>query len=638
MKRMGFLLVLVCLLLAACGVFAEEYAGTWYVVSYSDAEGLQQPVLPMLGFVPGIELRDDHTAEVSFGGAAAPGSWHPAEDGRIAVATDSAGEMLLTPDGDKLRLEKLPFADDAGDAVLKDVVLKREDPCSPVGEWFYLMAADGKGNSWYVESNYSRLVLNGDGTAQQYSLFDGNVVNQSFGTWERAGNDIVYYLRAKDPEGSTISVPYQFFWLDGGILFNRTQEDQQEPILWMRANDSSKKQLKRVEDLSAFLGTAWKICGVDMNGCLVPFDLIGLESGDYISFGVDGFCTHIYSEVYSDESSVRLEDGNIRFIFPKKKNVLRACMTEDGYLMTTEEGQGFSFYFRPDDEKSEKKDLRVPENSVWSLSVSEQNSTGAAFGGDQLAFTAEFSDPSVVNRNAKNNTVTWFVTDPEGNAAEGVKIDNRGRLTVDAGLEKAGTLIVTAVSDWYGTRDSYELAVYPAAKSIEIQPESVELFVGQTAELSVEVLPADTPRDCLELNAGRQDLAEIEKKENGNYMFTAVKAGEANLTLLAPGGAKRRFQLTVKEPVTGLALKLRDGEKPRPGYTVSIQAEITPRAASDKSLTWEIDEACGDLASINGRGQLAISGSAASGSVIIVYCTASGAPEPIRESIEIPVQ
>lgn len=634
MRKKIFVLLLLLLTAVFSWAAAADYSGIWCMDSYKDEEGVHQPVMPLLSYVPVIELREDQTAKLTFGSDEIEGRWEVSETGRIGIFTDVIQDIYLLPEGEQLVTDPAYYGTDGGSSVYVKL-----DPHTTVGKWQYQAASNEKGNNWFLNSDRDIMELYEDGTASRYSLMDGKKYHESSGSWKREGNEIVFLLNALDSEGNGITVPYLYFRMKDGFLINDVQEDGQEKMLWLYGNMADVQVETDISDLSAFLDTTWTLYGADANGILIPGHILKSGNGTIIDILPDGRTDIIVSDKVIVSSQLKLEDGGIRFIFEgkaKKQLDWIACLTEEGYLKVTE--NGMIDYYRLDDESGRRNELTATGNTVWDLSVGEKNNTGTAYGGNKLTFTAKFNDSSVVNKKKKNNGITWSVTDADGNSVDGLKIDKNGVLTISREIDKSVRARVTAASVYYGTKDSYDLMIRPKIKEIITEPEKLKLYIGQTAELQVSVSPADIPTDGLTVSFAKSGIADIQETESGKYTVSGLKKGKTTISLKGPGGVAAKVAVTVEQPVTDLTLGIKKGQKAAAGKKINLTAAVTPKSASDKSLTWEVDENCRELAKISEKGTLTISGDAVPGSVIIVYCTAEGAPEPIRKSIEIQVQ
>ncbi len=273
-----------------------------------------------------------------------------------------------------------------------------------------------------------------------------------------------------------------------------------------------------------------------------------------------------------------------------------------------------------------------------SLTVSAEGGTSSVSAGGSLAFAAAFADPEAVNAAQKNNGVTWSVTDAAtGEATKLAKISKDGILTVGKKVPDAAALIITAVSDTFGTTDSLRITLVPAVSKLIAEPASLTLYAGtekkQTVKISAE--PASALLSGLTWNNSAPKVIEISELGNGSAEIAPLSAGKASVTVKEGGGRSVKLSVSVLAPVESLELTAKG--KMIPGGTVTFTPVFTPAKPGDKTVQWTLNVGA-QTASINAKGQLKISKDAAPGTVIRVTCTALGAPEPISAAMEITVE
>lgn len=339
MKRTAFIWIVFCIVLCVCCAFAEDYSGVWVASSYSDTNGLHQPVLQYLSYVPSIDLKEDHLAKIILGDLETDGVWELTDDGRIAVYSVLADDLFLEPGKDYEQFLSASSPDDG----ISSFVFRRLDEHSPVGAWSGFFATNGIGNGWYADDDSTKILLNEDGTAEFSYTYNGESIEHASGVWGREGNDVVFSISAKDEEGNDISVPYMYFWMNDGLLYYSSLREEQGGILWICMNTANVKETDSVGDYSLLSGTSWDLCGIEMKGCMIPFAITGEDREGTFTFNADGTCIYSVTD-QADHFNVEIDDGKISFIYPGMGVVYKAVLTKDGYLKLLIKNRSSLFY------------------------------------------------------------------------------------------------------------------------------------------------------------------------------------------------------------------------------------------------------------------------------------------------------
>ena len=179
--------------------------------------------------------------------------------------------------------------------------------------------------------------------------------------------------------------------------------------------------------------------------------------------------------------------------------------------------------------------------------------------------------------NATNKEVTWSCT-PESV----IHVYQTGQVVASGAGE--GTVTVTTSDGGFKATCKVTVnkgTVFP--ESIVLNPETLELEVGQTATIGATVLPEDTTEKSLSWQSSNEAVATVDQEGK----VTAVKAGEAILTVIA--NAKTSVQayahITVKDiqadgvTVTPALVSLNEGE------TCQLSASVSP-ASARQDVEW----------------------------------------------------
>ncbi len=258
-------------------------------------------------------------------------------------------------------------------------------------------------------------------------------------------------------------------------------------------------------------------------------------------------------------------------------------------------------------------------------------------GGQTLSLTASFANPDKVNARARNNTILWAVTDTAtGEAPEDVTVDGKGNVSAKKTLADIRKVEVTAFSPIFGTSAVYPITVIPSITKIRTEPERVYFYVGtykaQTVKAVVE--PEKAPTTGLTWKAKQEGIVEITDNQDGTATLKPLAVGKTSVVVTEPGGKKAKFKAIVTEPVTEVKLSI--SGRNNPGCAVTVREELIPKGVGNKNVEWSLD--VGEEIATVSNGMVRISKDAPVGTVITVTCTALGAPEPVKASVQIKVE
>ena len=259
--------------------------------------------------------------------------------------------------------------------------------------------------------------------------------------------------------------------------------------------------------------------------------------------------------------------------------------------------------------------------------------------GKKMNFTAVF-DRADINKNKNMNALVWSVIDADtGEVPEGVKISAKGQLVTDISLHKVQNIKVIATSNVFHNNGEYAVTVVPAVRGVALDAKEIILYAGSDSEVTVKATMKSSyeiPPVGLTWTMNKKDIVEMNIVEDGTAVFKALKTGKIQVTVKELGGKNAVLRINVVEPVTDVTLT-RGKTKPAPGKTVTVNAEIAPKKAGNKTLEWSVD-VDETVATINKKGQVKIAKDAEPGTVITVTCKAVGAPEPVVAELQLTVE
>ena len=231
-------------------------------------------------------------------------------------------------------------------------------------------------------------------------------------------------------------------------------------------------------------------------------------------------------------------------------------------------------------EDSTKKDsftLTVNPVPVTGVSITNKPASNTLFTGQSWNLSAAVSP-----WNATNPTVTWTSSNTSVAAID-----------ITSGLictHNGGSTTITVTSAEDNTKiDSFTLTVTVPVTSVTLynKPASETLLVGQTCNLSVNVLPSNATNQTVTWTSSSTSVATI----NSSGVITAVSVGSTTITVTSVSNPSviNMFTLTVKPaPVTGVSIT----NKPAAdtmfiNQSWNLSANVTPTYAEDTTVTWK---------------------------------------------------
>lgn len=181
---------------------------------------------------------------------------------------------------------------------------------------------------------------------------------------------------------------------------------------------------------------------------------------------------------------------------------------------------------------------------------------------------------------ATNPNLEWTSSNPE--IAE---VSTEGLIR---GVSVGEAIITAATTDGSNLTASCSVIVTPiVAESISIKPNDHDMIVGQTFEISVEILPLDTTDKSVLWESSNPEVVEVH--ENGTII--ALNAGSSIITATSNSNPELHAECKINvSPVLVESITLDCSEKRLyVGDTFEIHADVYPYNAADKSLSWISD-------------------------------------------------
>ena len=234
-----------------------------------------------------------------------------------------------------------------------------------------------------------------------------------------------------------------------------------------------------------------------------------------------------------------------------------------------------------------------------------------------------FPDPT-------SSKITW-----ESSNEAVASVDSTGSVTA----KEHGSVTITAKTD-NGLSAACTIAVITPATSLTFEKNIVELYVGESEQLNLTVLPIDTTDKVTYTAYAYSDAAIV----NNDGKVTAQKIGSTTITATASNGATATCTVKVIDYptiVTGVTLDQTKYDM-KTGEVFKLNATIVPSNATDKSITWASTDS--SVASVSEVGTVSAVGAgkavitATSGNGVIAACevTVTGVASTNLSRIYIP--
>ncbi len=194
---------------------------------------------------------------------------------------------------------------------------------------------------------------------------------------------------------------------------------------------------------------------------------------------------------------------------------------------------------------------------------------------------------------ATNPNLEWTSSNPE--IAE---VSTEGLIR---GVSVGEAIITATTTDGSNLTASCSVIVTPiVAESISIKPNNHDMIVGQTFEISVEILPLNTTDKSVLWESSNPEVVEVD--ENGTII--ALNAGSSIITATSNSNPELHAECNINvSSVLVESITLDCSEKRLyVGDTFEIHADVYPYNAADKSLSWISDNP--EVASVDENGKV----------------------------------
>ena len=217
--------------------------------------------------------------------------------------------------------------------------------------------------------------------------------------------------------------------------------------------------------------------------------------------------------------------------------------------------------------------------------------------------------------NAENKELEWDI--PENDVIATLLVNN-SRLNISAVNEGRVTITVRA-TDGSGRIATCEVFVSSTTpvKTLTITPETLDLHVGYSQQLTATITPEDAHTKTLQWMTSNSNVATV----NSNGVVTAYGVGTATITAITTDGSNLSATCAVSVttvPVESVTLNRTELEM-NEGSSYTLSATVLPSDAYDRSLTWTSSNP--RVATVNYNGRVTAVGI---GSTIVTATTNDG--------------
>ena len=219
---------------------------------------------------------------------------------------------------------------------------------------------------------------------------------------------------------------------------------------------------------------------------------------------------------------------------------------------------------------------------------------------------------TVEPKDADNKKVIW--TSSDENIA---KVNKNGQIT---GVS-IGDCTVTCTSEALDSVSaSITVHVQQPVRKVTFNGKIAYAYVNEGTQLSWTIEPENATNPALEFKSSKEAIAVVD----ANGIVTGVKGGKTAITAMTTDGSKRKAQITVQvgEHVTGVQMVRRHAYIDV-GQTATAGANIEPKDALNKNMTWESSDPSIVTASGNTNHKMKLHG-VAYGEAVVTGTTEDG--------------
>lgn len=284
--------------------------------------------------------------------------------------------------------------------------------------------------------------------------------------------------------------------------------------------------------------------------------------------------TLVADDTYKLEAAVKPTTAKITGYTWRSSDKNVVSVDDDGIIKALKYGDAVITVTSKDDWKDISASITVHvRNKVTGITLSDTELNMSTGDTHTLTYT-------VSPDNVDSDKVTW--TSSKSSVA---------RVT-SAGLVEAvsaGTAVITATSQSKsGVKATCTVTVVKKdihVESVSVSPENVEIFKGESAQLTATVLPANADNKNVSWSSNKTSVATV----NADGVVSGVGVGEAVITATTVDGSKTATcTITVKNPpvkVSSVTLSEHSFTM-ESGTTHTLTATVLPANADDPTVEW----------------------------------------------------
>lgn len=289
--------------------------------------------------------------------------------------------------------------------------------------------------------------------------------------------------------------------------------------------------------------------------------------------------TLVADDTYKLEAAVKPTTAKINGYTWKSSDSATVSVDDNGTIKALKYGDAVITVTSKDDWKDISASITVHvRNKVTGITLSDTELNMSTGDTHTLTYT-------VSPDNVDSDKVTW--TSSKSSVA---------RVT-SAGLVEAvsaGTAVITAMSlSKSGVKATCAVTVVKKdihVESVSVSPENVEIFKGESAQLTATVLPANADNKNVTWSSSKSSVASV----NADGVVSGVGVGEAVITATTVDGSKTATcSITVKNPPVKVSSVTLSEHTLTLEYGVShtLTATVLPANADDPTVVWSTSDA-----------------------------------------------
>ena len=284
-------------------------------------------------------------------------------------------------------------------------------------------------------------------------------------------------------------------------------------------------------------------------------------------------------------ATVAPKDASNKKVTWKSSNEAVATVA-NGKVMGVKAGEATITVTTDDGGKTATCKVTVSDKEVKVTGVKLNKTATSIFVGDSETLTA-----TITPENATNQKVTWKSSDTAI-----VTVDAAGKVT---GV-KAGEATITVTTEDGGKTATCKVTVSDKevkVTGVKLNKTATSLLVGGNETLVATILPENATNKKVTWKSSNAAVATVD----ATGKVTAVKAGEATITVTTDDGAKTAAcKVTVTMPVSGVTLN-KTALTLNIGANETLTATVAPADATNKKVTWKSSDATVATVDANGK-------------------------------------